>query len=402
MRTSILTTNQIEQCARKIVRGDTPLFLKLIAISSVCALGAGCTQANFAGATSAATSPLPVSNPSTPTDSGVLPTSSTTPNVLTANALTYVVTVGVALNIAKSDIYQSVKIPSGDTLVQVSVSQPTDGSTLTDAGQNYVFEAMSVGARVLNYTVVDKTGVSTGSQLTVTVVPSGSAIASFYACGNGQLFELSANNQSVLSTVNTTYLGKKIEFNDMAIGSNGTIYAKDLSNGIYQLNAVTGVATQIVAVFPGSIGYLEGMTFLPNGNLATVQSDGSILEMNLTTLQGSVFVKSSYTMLGGDLKYLPDGFAYWTVANSSSQLCQNYTGAGTQTLVQINPRSGQMTEIGCLDQANIFGLGFAHGIIYGFTGTGNVLQIDTSTAKTTVITAPGFQFWGAASNPILW
>ena len=203
----------------------------------------------------------------------------------------------------------------------------------------------------------------------------GQATQSFYACGNGNLYTLSVAQGTVLSVIQTTYQGQVLNLNDMAIDNNGTIYGKEsVSNGIYIINAQTGVATQILSSIPDSLSEMAGLTLMPNGNLATFDMVGNIISINLTTKQTSVFIRTNYSMSGGDLKLLPDGFIYWTVSNSTSNTCQNSVN-GTQALVRIDPKTGATLELGCLNEANIFGLGFANGAIYGFSGSGDVLQV---------------------------
>lgn len=322
---------------------------------------------------------------------------------LQSHGLTYATTVNIPVNIAKSDILAAVTAPSGDSLTLVSVSQPPSGATLTDNGTQFSFVAPAAGTITLHYIVSDSNNLQTTSNIVVTVVPSGNAVASYYAVAGGNLYELSANNQQILSTVPTTYQGQSITFDDLAINSAGEMYAKDYSNnGIYRVNVATGVSTQIVSTVPNSSGYLEGLTFLPDGTLATVQTDGTILSFNISTLQTVVYLSTNYSMAGGDIKALPDGNIYWTVANGSTSLCASYSGVGTQTLVRINPGTKGITEVGCLGQPNIYGLGFAHNTVYGFTNAGQVVTISTTNAQTTVVANPGFQFWGAGSNPLLW
>jgi sugar lactone lactonase YvrE len=322
---------------------------------------------------------------------------------LSSKSLSYGTTTNIPLNIPKSDILNAVTALKGDNLTLKSVEQPPAGNQFSDQGDHYVFMSPTAGTVTLHYSVADANQLTTINLITIKVLPSGSATAAYYACGSSKLYQLSADNQSILKTVATTYLGKPIALNDLAIDANGNMYAKDQkNNGIYKLDAVSGIATQIVATIPNSRGYLEGLTFLPNGELATAQLDGTILSFNLSSLTTSVYLSTRYSMLGGDIKMLPDSFIYWTVSNATSTLCANRTGPGTQALVRIDPNTGTVVEMGCLSEPNILGLGFSHGTIYGFTKSGNVVKIDTLNAQTTIISSPGFEFWGAASNPALW
>lgn len=360
---------------------------------------AACTKANFNG---------PASGVNTQTVT------------IVGSSLNYSTPEGVPLQIPKSDIAAAVTKPTNDSIADISISQSNGSSQLVDEGDHYSFVSANVGSVRFSYLATDINHLTANSSITIQVLavvaptptpvqptpaptPPGNATAYYYAVGNSQLYELSADNQSIHNTVTTTYLGRPIALNDLAINQNGEVYAKDLNgNGIYRLNAVTGVATLVVQTIPNSNGPLLGLSFFPDGTLVTVQLDGTVLSFKLNTMKTSQLIKTAYFMLGGDIKLLPDGNAYWTVSNGTSQLCQDSNGPGTQALVQLNPVTGKIKEIGCLDQPSIFGLGFAHGVVYGFTGDGNVVTINTANAKTTIVAAPGFAFWGAASNPALW
>jgi hypothetical protein len=324
-------------------------------------------------------------------------------SVLTAADLNLSTTVNVSLNVTKASILAAVTgAPDGAFLSLNSVSLPPTGDQWTDAGDHFAFLSAKVESVSLQYVVSDSVGDQAQGTINLKVVPSGNATGSYYACANGKLYQLSMVDQSVLSITPTTYLGAEIDFNDLAINATGDMYGKDKAqNGIYKVNVLTGVATQIIATVPNSTGELAGLTFISSSQLATFQSDGTILAFDINSLQTSTFEKTDYTMVGGDMKALPDGYIYWTVANASSKNCV-FSTKGTQTLIRLNPTSGAAMEIGCLDQPSIYGLGFAHGNVYGFTGSGSILQINTATAHATVVGTSSYEFWGAASNPALW
>lgn len=386
-------------------RQDHRLHCVIAALLLQAIFSAGCNQVKFASTAMAPKNNTGFSEPLPLPDVPPLPTSTPVPPgtqpQIQAAALNYGALVGVPLNIPKAEILKAVTLPPGTSLGSISVAQPPSG-TLSNNGDHFTFLASALGNVSFPYTVTDSTGAQASNLITVKVLNPGYATSSFYACGNGRLYVLSSDNGSLQDSMDTTYLGNQIFFNDLTIDANGEMYAKDLNNGIYKLDATTGVATQVMPPIPNSNGQLSGLTLLPNGNLATVKQDGTVISINIKTRQVSTVVTSNYTMYGGDLKALPDNYIYWTVSNSSSQKCRLYLGAGNQTLVRIDVTTGAVMEVGCLDQPDIFGVGFARGTIYGFTGTGKVVQVNIKTAKTTVLSSPGYQFWGASSNPLLW
>ena len=52
--------------------------------------------------------------------------------------------------------------------------------------------------------------------------------------------------------------------------------------------------------------------------------------------------------------------------------------------------------------AQLFGLGYDDGTLYGFTSDGEILSIDPNTASTTVLSSDGTSWWGATTNPVVW
>ena len=104
----------------------------------------------------------------------------------------------------------------------------------------------------------------------------------------------------------------------------------------------------------------------------------------------------------GDIKYLPDGYLYWTVAGDTTTLCAASSAGGNQAIVRINPSTGATDELLCLTKPDITGLGYANNSLYGFSDGGNLIQINITTGQVSLINATGDTFIGATSNPALW
>jgi hypothetical protein len=320
----------------------------------------------------------------------------------------------VPLSISQASILAA---NSGQSLSMGSVGTPTNGGQLTTNGSSYSFVSNTLGNSVFSYTISDSTGASASSTITVHVLAAGSVTGAFYGTDDaGDIYEFDSTGAFQLA-LTTTYNGSSLGFDDLAIDATGTLYGKSSTGtgeALYTVNGNTGVATLVLSsLIPSMPHPLCGLSFLPDGRIVTGVSmdlsssnegcDGptTLVAVNLTTSAVTTLVPQSqgYSMNGGDVKYLPNGNLYWTVANGPGSLCG---GSGNQDIVTVNPSSGAVAEIGCLSQSNVFGLGFAFGELYGFSGNGNLDQINILTAKVALVKATGDSFAGGASNPALW
>ena len=362
-----------------------------------------CSQANF--------SQVPVTSASSSQGDSNTPDSATYDG-LKANDITLAVNVNTTLSISNASI---LAVNSGTSLKVQSVGSPTMG-TLTSKANGYEFVSNVTGTASMNYSITDGQNNVASAKITIKVVDGAIATAPFYGCNlDGYMYSLDPQTGTVLKTINMTYNNKKFQCTDMVISSAGELLAKDndesSGNNVYKIDASTGVATlyqrNLVTVGDRAVGLTlgpDGKLILseehnPGSNsqtnsLVAIASDGS-----KTTL---IPTNAGYTMYGGDVKLLPDGYLYWTITNSTSTLCKNSSAGGNQAILRIDPATKATKEIACMDKRNIFGLGFAAKALYGFSEQGNLVRVDVNTGKTTLIKATGLVFIGAAANPILW
>jgi sugar lactone lactonase YvrE len=337
---------------------------------------------------------------------------------LAANNIALATNVNVPLAIQASQILAANSAPAGQALSLTSVGAPSLGQ-LTQSGAQYNFVSSTLGSAQFAYSISDTKGDSATGTITVKVLAANSATGSFYACNlQAMLYVLDPFTGRLQSLVTTTFNGSALGLNDLAIDASGILYGKDPGNNIYKVDATTGAATLYLASLLPATEIAAGLTFLPNGNLATaaVTSSGvSVVSTNITTKAQAVLVPQSagYLMtqpnspgggitVSGDIKALPDGYLYWTVSDLSTSLCASYTGGGWQALVRVDPNSGATSEIACLSQPDVYGLGFAQKSLYGFSGGGNLVEISLTSGAVALINATGDTFVGAASNPALW
>lgn len=372
-----------------------------IGLVAIVGLG-GCSPQAFNGGVTSDSSFVvtpPVPNAPTPT-----------PSIASINAVSLNLSTktGSPLTISPSTILGANTAPPGSTLSFVSLGTPSLGQ-LTANGTSYQFISALVGVAQISYTIADAQGAVASAVISVTVSSSAAVTGSFYATDLiGNLYVMNPNTGTLQLTLQTTYQHSGIAFNDLAISNAAIMYGKDDANNLYSVDGSTGVATLLLGSIMPEGAAAKGLTILNDGRFVTAMKSSaglySVVIVNPTTKQLTTLVPESvgYQMEGGDIKLLPDGLLYWTVTNASSSLCRNHAGAGNQAIVRINPSTGATQELVCLNVDDVFGLGFAQKALYGFSGTGDLIQVSLTTGAIQLVNATGEMFVGAASNPALW
>ena len=101
----------------------------------------------------------------------------------------------------------------------------------------------------------------------------------------------------------------------------------------------------------------------------------------------------------GDVVSIKDGGTYLTVKPESGAM------AGGDRIVEVDPKTGALKRIiGATGRDDVLGLGYWGGIAYGFTLAGSLIQIDLMTGAGTVIPIPGapadLAFYGAGTTTV--
>lgn len=88
------------------------------------------------------------------------------------------------------------------------------------------------------------------------------------------------------------------------------------------------------------------------------------------------------------------------VVDKSDRLFMTSTGPGTDRLVAVSRSTGEGRLIGNIGYSGIWGLTAAWGHLFGFSSSGQIIEIDPTTgAGRLVHTLPGRSWYGAASSP---
>jgi len=206
-----------------------------------------------------------------------------------------------------------------------------------------------------------------------------------YAHSGDTLFRVDPDTLKV-TTVGTFHPNAP-HMNDLAVTPDGKLYAVSSSN-LYQVDPTDASITWVTKV-PGTTNV--ALTFDVDGSLLASDKTGSFRRVDPIT--GTCAPIGSYGAgLGssGDLVALKDGKLYEV---------NDVNAKGNNTLITVDPKTGQATTVGPTGFRMVWGLSFWGGTLYGFTRLGEFISIDPKTGHGSLIHTFGHEFWGAAVTP---
>jgi len=153
--------------------------------------------------------------------------------------------------------------------------------------------------------------------------------------------------------------------------------------GLFQLNLMTAACTSVKDdSYPNSLSFVPKGTLDPNVEALVGYNGSSYVRINpltgavqqLDTLGGG-FVSS------GDIVSVIDGGTYLTAKNPGS--------SSADFLIEVNPATGALVRsLGPLPFADVFGLAFWGGSLYGFSHNGTLFEITINGSMTTSAAVP--------------
>ena len=243
------------------------------------------------------------------------------------------------------------------------------------------------------------------SQVVVTsssAAPSSSAPrvdAFVYAHSDTSLYRLDADTLSVTNLGVIQWFDQSNvsipdgdSMTDLAVNSAGDAYACSF-DWLYHVDIATRHARRVAPLTDN----FNGLTFVPAGILdptrevlvGATNGSGSLFRINLIT--GVATAIGSYgggLISSGDVVAIIGGGMYATVTEANS--------TEPDMLASINPVTGVATVIGTdIGYENLWGVGYWGGTLYGFSSSGQVIAINRTTGRGTLLTTQPAQFWGA-------
>jgi hypothetical protein len=223
-----------------------------------------------------------------------------------------------------------------------------------------------------------------------THIPDNTLCPSGFACRPPCVASSFAEDSSFLYGVDlpagvVTRIGstRGIELDDIALDPHGTLYG--VGSALYTVDTKTGAPT-VVAML--SLGVpLNALDFAADGTLyGAGGSDVYTIDLKTGKLEQVATYPVPYTS-SGDLAII------------GNQLLATVTGSpGTDTLLSIDLTTFETTVIGQTGFIQIYGLAAYGTQLFGYTSAGQVLQIDPTTAKSTVLAKTSTTFYGASAR----
>lgn len=140
----------------------------------------------------------------------------------------------------------------------------------------------------------------------------------------------------------------------------------------------------VSTVGPLGTGDINALTADGAGNLYGASTGGQFYKINRSTGRATV-VGPLGTLSSGDLAFNAAGELYGTVRP---------TIFASDSLARIDPATGKATVIGGTGKTDVFALKFQGSTLYGLTGSGQVLTLNTVTGVATAVRETGLSFTG--------
>ncbi len=138
----------------------------------------------------------------------------------------------------------------------------------------------------------------------------------------------------------------------------------------------------------GSIGTANGMA---------IDTDGTVFITSSSTLYTADLSTGRATRVGDMTGFSSSGDC---VVTKDRALLMTSSHTDPDSLVLIDGRDGNASQIGVSNDDEIWGLTAAFNRLFGLTSSGRVVEFDRNTGATTLIhTFPDVSFYGAASTP---
>lgn len=176
------------------------------------------------------------------------------------------------------------------------------------------------------------------------------------------------------------YQGTDIAFEDINLF--GVSFSDFLS-----IDPTTGIGYVI-----GHTGYndVNALTIALDGDIYAATLSGALIKINRNTGTGTLI---GYYGPGlgssGDLVFRDDGVLFASVYRS---------GYSNSWLTRVNLVNGTATPIGDIGFADVWGLSYKDGELYGVTAAGDILKVNTSTGRGTRLGISTANFWGLSTS----
>jgi hypothetical protein len=191
---------------------------------------------------------------------------------------------------------------------------------------------------------------------------------------------------------------------DIALDEASNLYATSFE-ALYEVDKATAKCTEIAAgtSFPNSLSFVPKGTVDPNAEALVGYEGGDYVRIDVKTGQKSKIgsLGDANLVSSGDVVSVKGGATYLTVKSpKTGNACEKL-----DCLVEIDPATGKILKRwGSIEHANVFGLSFWAGKIYGFDDGGELFEVTFGTTQLATKPIgipqkpPSLSFWGAGST----
>ena len=205
-----------------------------------------------------------------------------------------------------------------------------------------------------------------------------------YANTSGSLYEVDPENGSMTYVGDFQENGVPVDhFEDIAIDLSGHMYG-GTGEYMYLINPNTA---EVRAICPFEID-TTALAFTSDGELI-IGVDTALYTFDVVTCAIDVLLANSYYETSGDIVGLPDGYLYWSVR-----------GGDSDKLIKVNPNNGAEEWVGDIGENRLYGMGYSNDKLYGFSGSGVIVEIDPQTGWSTFMKQANNLSWCGVRRPI--
>ncbi len=188
---------------------------------------------------------------------------------------------------------------------------------------------------------------------------------------------------------------------DLALDADGNMWGTS-ATALFKVDKTTAKCTPIATgTYPNSLSFVPKGTVDPAVEALVGFEGATYVRIDTTSGEKTAIgsLEAPYES-SGDIVSVKGGLTYLTVKRGPSDQC-----AVKDCLVEVDPKTGRFIKnFGTLPLADVFGLSFWGGTLYGFTNGGTLIAITASNTgvKTDFVPIPdapgGLRFSGAGSS----
>ncbi len=193
--------------------------------------------------------------------------------------------------------------------------------------------------------------------------------------------DVSTGSQMLIGTTD-------VSFFEIAMSPGGLLLGVTSQADLYRIDTNSAAVDLVGPLKLEDPGGWNSMDFDPSGTLYVARQ--RLVMVNPLTAGATVVGETGFSA-SGDMAFAPDG-ALYMAAEGSTDL---------DDLVRIDPATGAGALVGSIGYSNVYGLDFLGDTLYGATGNGELITIDTDAGTGQFVRNIIGGVFGAATMPTI-